>query len=362
MDRPLITPRGVLVAAAVVVTVLLARAIWSTLLIVAVALMFAAALAPWIDRLTRVGLPRWLAVVLIAVVLLVGAGFLALVLVPVLVGELRTLIDQFPAYRADLSHFLRDRHITKAADQVDAFQLQDLVPPSLIAQIGRGALGVVSTIASLALLTVYLLMDAHRVQDFVFYLLPEQQHPRARYLMHAVQTAVGGYIRGQLIISLCIFVFTFALLTVVKVPDVPALAALAFFGDMVPVIGVFVIILPMALAALKVSTTAAVVVSAALLAYTQFENNFLVQRVYGTTLDLPSSAVLIGILVGGALLGPAGALLSLPATATLAVLVRYWHEVQRGRDPALRAAAAPSGTAPPQPVDAPRRAAPNTPG
>jgi predicted PurR-regulated permease PerM len=153
--------------------------------------------------------------------------------------------------------------------------------------------------------------------------------------MHKLQQVVGGYARGQVITSLCIMAFTFVMLVILRVPNALALSALAFLGDMIPIVGVFVIIVPTALAAWQVSTASAVIVVVLLILYTQFENKVLVQRVYGATLNLPSTAVLLGLMVGGQLFGAVGALLSLPVTASLAVLTRYWHDVRAGHDPAL---------------------------
>jgi predicted PurR-regulated permease PerM len=346
MERSLITLRGVLLVVAVLGAVLLVLKLWSTILMIVVALMFASALTPWVDRLQDSGLPRGLAALIIGLMGIALIAFFVLVLGPVLVDQARALVDDYPRLRAEVAGILRDHGAKRAAVQVERLNLQDLVPPETLARAGLSALGVVSTVASLGLLTFYALIDAHRLQRFVFYLLPEHSHTHARYLMRALQGVVGGYIRGQLITSLCIMAFTFVLLTVLRVPHALALAVLAFFGDMVPVIGVFVIIAPTALAALQQSVTAAVIVVVALTAYTQFENGFLVQRVYGTTLNLPSTAVLVGIMVGGALLGPVGALLSLPATATVAVLVRYWHDLQHGLDPTGHLPGTPTDAAP----------------
>src|SRR5438270_646094 len=129
MDRPLITTRGILLIAAVVGAVLLVRQLQTVLLLIAVALMFTAALTPWVDVLTRRGLNRGLAVVLIAVLFLALVVLFGLILVPVLVDETRTLIDQFPELRANVVRILREHHQIKAANQLARFQLQDLFPP-----------------------------------------------------------------------------------------------------------------------------------------------------------------------------------------------------------------------------------------
>jgi predicted PurR-regulated permease PerM len=314
--------------------------------------LFATALTPWVDVLDNHGVNRGIAV------MGTGVAFLALVvlfgfaLVPVITEQIQALVDEFPELRGNLAQFLRENDLGRAANQVDRFELSKLVPPQTLARAGTGLLGLVSTTVSLGLLTLYFLLDAHRLAGFVYYVLPEQHHRHARHLMNQLQSVVGAYIRGQLIVSTSIMAFMFVLLTSLRVDNSLALAALAFFGDMVPVIGVYLIAIPTVAAALNVSTTAAVIVGVAIVAYTQFENGFLVPKVFGSRLQLPASAVLIGILVGGQLLGFAGALLALPATATVGVLVRYWHDLREGIVPAEVSSVPPARTAP-EPAPAP---------
>ena len=64
-----------------------------------------------------------------------------------------------------------------------------------------------------------------------------------------------------------------------------------------------------------------IVVLGVMLAYEEFESRFLVPKVYGNALRLPSSVVLFALLAGGALMGIVGALLALPAAAALRMLV-----------------------------------------
>jgi len=85
-------------------------------------------------------------------------------------------------------------------------------------------------------------------------------------------------------------------------------------------------------AALGNGPVIAVVVLAAMLAYEEFESRFLVPRIYGRALRLPSSVVLFALVVGGTLMGLVGALLALPAAAAAIMLVRELRVELPGED------------------------------
>jgi predicted PurR-regulated permease PerM len=116
-------------------------------------------------------------------------------------------------------------------------------------------------------------------------------------------------------------VFTVGLLVMCHVPNAMALALLAGLADVLPYVGVFLSIGPAAIAALSVGPAIAIVVIVALLLYEEFESRFLVPRIYGRALRLPSSVVLFSLLVGGTLMGIVGALLALPVAAAIRMLI-----------------------------------------
>jgi len=79
--------------------------------------------------------------------------------------------------------------------------------------------------------------------------------------------------------------------------------------------------------------SAGIIVAVALVVYIWVENNILMPRIYGETLSLPPLAIFLSLIVGGKLLGFAGALLSLPLASALRVVVAYIWEVHTGRVP-----------------------------
>jgi predicted PurR-regulated permease PerM len=128
---------------------------------------------------------------------------------------------------------------------------------------------------------------------------------------------------------MAIGVFTFAVLQIVGGPNPLAFAVLAAFADVIPLIGAFIAIIPPVAATLQESSTKAIIVLVALLAYQQFEDRYLVPRVYGRTLNLPPIIVLFAVLAGAELLGITGVLLALPLTAAARVGIDFFIENRR---------------------------------
>jgi predicted PurR-regulated permease PerM len=121
-------------------------------------------------------------------------------------------------------------------------------------------------------------------------------------------------------------VFAFIVLKIAGVPQPLLLALLAAILDAVPIVGVPVATIPALLLAATVSVPTVVIVLVAYTVYQQFENYFLVPRVFGNALQVSSISILLGILVGGQLLGIVGTLLALPITAAIPVFERVWNE------------------------------------
>ncbi|MEO8797773.1 MAG: AI-2E family transporter, partial [Polyangiaceae bacterium] len=115
--------------------------------------------------------------------------------------------------------------------------------------------------------------------------------------------------------------FTFLVLFIAKAPNALALAAFAGVADVLPYIGGILACGPAIVAALTKSTEAGIAVGVALVFYQEFESRVIVPRVYGDALRLPSTVVLVSLLIGGTLLGIIGALLALPIAAAIRMLV-----------------------------------------
>ena len=323
--------RGLAVAGGVILSLWLLTQVWPVVLLVVTALIFMAALLPYVRWLGDRGLPRTpAALVLLLGLLAVFGGLLALV-VPAMLDEFDSLRTNLPANARDLedlaSNFGIDIQLEERARDID---WAGLVSGRAAVNIGQQVILLLASIVTVTAMTVYLLIDTPRMATFVYQFVPPGNEPKVEHLLSSLGRVVGGYVRGQVITSAIIGIFTYIVCVAAGVPNAVAFAALAAFADILPLVGVILATVPPTIAAFQESPAQAAVVLGLLLAYQQFEDRILVPRVYSRTLNLPPLIVLIAVLVGGELLGIAGILLALPAAAAARVVLDYFHDPLRG--------------------------------
>ena len=335
--------RTLLTIAGVLLGLWLAAKLWSVILLASIGLLLAAALLPYVEWLRRRIHNRAAAVLLVVLTVLAAVALLGLIIIPPMVAQGQQLWDQAPELQARAARFAAAHDQPDLAARIRAFewsQVGDQASGRLV-DTGRTVLAVLIALVTVFFLAAYFMLDARRLKLFLYFATPHGWHPHIRALLPALQRVVGGYIRGQAITSAAIFVFSFVVLTVMRVPNAVALAAIAAIADLIPLVGVYILIAVVALPALAVSPTAGVVVVGAMVLYQQFEDRVLIPRVYGATLRLPTIAVVLAILAGAELLGVVGALLALPVAAGIRVTVEYFANVRTQTTRAAAAAATP---------------------
>lgn len=316
--------RTIITVLATIATCWLLIRVWQIILLLVIALVLAGTLSPllaWLER-HKIKRPLGLGIVLIGMIALIG-GLGALV-VPALASQIASTVDNAPQMRTQLADVLAKIPGLSSTAQT----VRNAEPSGIVTSVGTQALGYAAVAlqaifyAIMALiLAIYLLADHERVQGFTFALLPRRYHLRSARVLLDMETIVGGYVRGQALTSIFIAVFTWVVLAAFGVPNALALAVIAGFADLIPLIGPVLAVMPPVLAALTQGPVTAAIVFALLMLYNQVENHILVPRVYGQAMRLSPVAVIVSLLIGGALLGVVGALLALPIAAGIRVLV-----------------------------------------
>ncbi|MDG6102153.1 AI-2E family transporter [Dactylosporangium aurantiacum] len=311
---------------------------------VIIAVFVAVSLDPAVRLLIRRGVRRSVAVAVIVVLaLLVLAGFVWS-MVPPLVGQGGDLLRNIPQYLQELPE--RSQTYREVADRYGLTEKLTEYAKTLPAKVGGGALGVLTGIFSALLnvllvtvLTIYFMADLPRVRRGIVRLVPRQGRPRAAQAINVVVDKVGGYMIGNLIISLFAGVSSFVCLFLLDVPFALPLAFFVAVTDLIPLIGATVGAVGCTVVALVTGDLwpTAVVVAVFFLLYQQLENYLIAPRVLRNTVDLSSIAVLLAALVGGAILGVVGALMAIPVVAAVKVLmtpmVEALNEPPAERDP-----------------------------
>ncbi|HET7499471.1 MAG TPA: AI-2E family transporter [Kofleriaceae bacterium] len=331
-----LAPRTIGLLLLVVAGVWLAAQLQTVLIVVTIALVMVGTFDPLVAWFERHRIRRGRALVLIFVALaLVVAGIL-LVTVPPLVAQLLHLIEDAPRGRDKLLEWLRPYKLTRPFVQaIKAVPLNDLVVRAGNTMVGYSSevLTLVGYMISTTFLAIYLLADPVRTKGLIYAVVPRNHHIKLARILIELKVIVGGYMRGQLITSVVIAVFTFALLSAFRVEDALALALFAGMTDNIPFIGGYVASLPVILAVTGSGTGAVIIVIVLMFAYQEFESRILVPRVYGRVLRLPPAVVLVSLLIGGTLMGIVGALLALPIAAGLQMVVRELRVELPGETP-----------------------------
>jgi predicted PurR-regulated permease PerM len=315
---------GVVATIALVELVLRAR---SVLILIIVALFIAAGLDPVVHWLTRRGLPRWAAVVVVLLtVFAVIAGFIASA-VPPLAAQTSALVHELPKY----AHELQDHNSTigklnaKYHVQQRLSSLLSTKGTTLIGGVlGAGEL-VISAFSSVVLvlvLTVYFLASLDRTKLFFYRLIPQSRRERGILLGEEIFTKVGGYVLGNVLTSLIAGAGTFFWMLAWGIPYPLLLGLLVALLDLIPVIGSWIGGAIVALVALTVSLPVAIATLAFYILYKLAEDYFIVPRVMGRTVQVPALVSLIAVVLGGVLLGIVGALIAIPVAAAISLLLR----------------------------------------
>jgi predicted PurR-regulated permease PerM len=189
---------------------------------------------------------------------------------------------------------------------------------------GRYALEGLTAIFLTVVLAIYFVIEGKRTIAWLISFAPEPQRKKLAKTAEDVRPVMLAYMRGQLITSTTSAAAALAVLLPFGVPAAVPLAALAFIGDFVPVIGFLASIIPAVLMGLLVSPAAALSVAAVYIGYQLLENYVIAPKVYGSAMRLSTLAVLLTITVGGTLLGPMGAIILLPIVASYPAVERIW--------------------------------------
>jgi predicted PurR-regulated permease PerM len=338
--RPRTILRTLLIILAVAVTL---EVIWIARHIVSwivIALFLALALDPFVNVIQRRGrLARGPAIgiaYLVAIVVIAGVGATFL---PKLIDEVNGFVDALPSYVHDVTHgrgrlgFLETKYhvVEKVQEQVHNGGAKKVLGLSGAAvSVTKSIITVIAATVTIIFLTFFMLLEGRDWVERVYSLFPESTRPRWRRVGHDIYKTIGGYVTGNILISLIAGASITVVLLIMGVPYAVALGLLVAVLDLIPLAGATVAGIIVVLVAFLHSVPAGIVVLIFFVVYQQLENHFLQPVIYGRTVQLSPLAVLISVLVGAELAGILGALAAIPVAGAIQVIVRDQLAARRG--------------------------------
>jgi predicted PurR-regulated permease PerM len=328
--RTILRVLGIVIVVAVTLEVIwIARHVLSW---VVISLFLALALDPlvnFIQRRGRIGRAAAITVAYVLVLLVVvgvGATF-----VPKLIDEVNGFVQALPDYVHDLTKgrgrlgFLERKYhiVEKVRQQVKQGGATKVLGLSGAAvSITKSVITIVAATVTIVFLTFFMLLEGRSWVERVFSLLPEASRPRWRRVGHDIYRTVGGYVTGNILISLIAGASITVVLLIMGVPYAVALGLLVAILDLIPLAGATIAGIVVSVIAILHSVPAGIVVIVFFIAYQQVENHVLQPVIYGRTVELSPLAVLISVLVGAELAGILGALAAIPVAGSLQVIIR----------------------------------------
>jgi predicted PurR-regulated permease PerM len=343
--RPSTIFRVILIVIAVAVTL---EVIWIARHVLAwlvIALFLALALNPlvgWLQHRARLG--RGTAIALAYAILIVAIAALGATFIPRLIDEVNGFVQALPDYVHQVTHgrgrlgFLETKYhvvekVRKAVKDGGATKVLGLSGAAL--SITKSIISIIAATVTIVFLTFFLLLEGRAWMERIYSLFPERSQERWRHIGDEIYKTVGGYVTGNILISVIAGASITVVLLIMGVPYAVALGLIVAFLDLIPLAGATIAGVIVGVVAFIHSIPAGIVVVIFFVVYQQVENHFLQPVIYGRTVQLSPLAVIVSVLVGAELAGILGALAAIPVAGAIQVVLRDTLARRGGAKPAL---------------------------
>ena len=306
-----------------------------------IAIFLTLALNPAVEWFQRHGVKsRGAAAGITFVLALLAIVVLAALFIPTLVHEVNGFVKALPGYVDDVAHrkgrlgFLETKYhvaerVRNAVASGGTSGLLGLTGTALA--ITKGIITAIVATVTITFMTFFMLLEGPVWMDRFYNLLPEQSRDRWRGIGHRIYRTVGGYVTGNLFISIIAGAVSTVVLLALGVPYAVALGLLVAILDLIPLAGATIAAIIVVTVGVIHSVVAGIVLVVFFVVYQQLENHIIQPIVYSRTVQLSPLAILISVLIGAQLAGVLGALAAIPIAGTLQVLFTAWLDERRKR-------------------------------
>ncbi|MEA2425609.1 MAG: hypothetical protein QOH13_2019 [Thermoleophilaceae bacterium] len=331
--------RVILVAIAVVAGLYFLYLIRTVLGMLFIAAFLAVALGPVVEFFVKRKVKRGVAILLTYVLLLASVFGLGLLVVPPIVTGVNDFVGNVPGYVDDLRNSKQFRKYDDKYKITPKLQEQAKKLPTHITDavsglrsVTVGIFGAVIQLVTILVMTFFLLSDGKRMLRFLIRELGPHRAEIVERMSEDIYQAVGGYVAGNLLISVIAGVTSYFVMLALGLPFAVPLAVMVAFLDLIPLVGSTIAGAIIAIVAAVVGfPTKLIIWVVFLILYQQVENNVIQPVVYRRTVQIHPLIVIVAVLMGASLLGVLGALLAIPIAATVQIGVKEWWSWRKGR-------------------------------
>jgi predicted PurR-regulated permease PerM len=305
-----------------------------------IAVVFIFVLNPLVGSLNRRGVPRVIGTAIGFVIILAGLVLLGFLVIPSIIDQAISFTETFPEIFDNTSDQVSDLAVFLGFERVEFWTYDELVtylndPGNQETITGflfgwlRGVTaGVFEFILVFLLgpvLAFYLLIDLPNVQRRLLALVPRGNRAETAYVGREVNTAVGGFLRGQLLVAIIVGVLLSLGYWLIDLPFWLLIGMVGGFLNIVPFLGPWVGgILGVVVAIATTDLTTAIWATVVAVAVQQIDNNFVSPTVLRATVRLHPAVTLLVLVLAGAVAGFWGIIIAVPLAATVKIVVGHW--------------------------------------
>ncbi|MCM3740377.1 AI-2E family transporter [Oceanobacillus luteolus] len=296
-------------------------------------------LNPVVNLLEKIRIKRiWGIIILILAIAGILTG-VVLLTAPLIETQIQDLIKNFPNYLAQLgagiTEWVQNSFLAPYYEEgynwiVDNFSdLPGIIGGYLlnafesVQNIASTVTNIVVAIVTFPIILFFLLKDGTRFKEYFLTLLPPAFRKDANQILDNMDTQVGSYIQGQIIVASCIGLLLYIGYLIIGMPYALTLAIIAAVTSVVPYLGPMIAILPAIIISIVDSPIMLLKLAIVWMAVQFLEGNFVSPNVMGRTMQVHPLTIIIVLLVAGNLFGIIGVILGIPGYAILKVLVQY---------------------------------------
>lgn len=300
------------------------------------AVLIAYILYPLVVAVERRGAGRSAAILLVYIFLGAVLGVLLWLVLPRFVDEIEELLVQLPERAVVweqlgsevVNFFKRIRLPGVLRDAVGIIvERMEVAIENLAGRFMSMVMGVFTNMISLIIspiLAFYLLRDHQAMRERSLQYVPAQYRGDVQNMARSINKALGGFFRGQILISIFVGLFVYVGLHLLGIPYALFIGLTAGIFDIIPYLGPILGFLPAAAFALLKSPLTVLWVLLIFAAANQIENGIISPKIIGDRVGLHPLLVIFAVFVGGDLLGIVGMLVAVPVAAAMRVVLDYF--------------------------------------
>lgn len=290
-------------------------------------------LHPITAKMDSWNIPRSVTILLIYLLFFGGIAYLIYRVYPATIVQLRDLSEQLPQFISMYQTFINQMYESTSFlpetvhDKMDELILRietsiDQVLSKLVAGFTR-VFDMIVIITVIPVLVFYFLKDYDKWKSVFKGYIPQKHRSNVSSILHGIDESLGGYIRGQLIVSLFVAITSYIVFEILNLEYALLLALIMGVTNLIPYFGPIIGAVPAVAIAFTMSVQTVIFVVIAIFLIQLLEGNLLAPYIVGKSIAIHPVAIIFALLLGGKLSGIMGMILAVPLLTVLKVIFTH---------------------------------------